>query len=177
VLVGVGSLPGPSHAAEGVRFGPHDLRSVFHVEKSENQNQVHYGVRLDADCRPVGKTPVFAYWRRLKKGARVDEPLVGAGVRVYGASGEQTVQAAAPGSTAGSHIGMYVKALKRVPIDVHVFKTQNGCQATPTVTLKKERAKLLHAFLQLGRFGLTVKYVDVVGLKERDGQRVTEQFN
>src|ERR1700709_410946 len=92
----VGAPPQVS-AGDPVTFGPHDVHSVFHVEKSENQNQVHYGVRLDAACHPQGNSPVFAYWRRLKKDVRVDEPLVGAGTRVYGASNEQTVQVTANG--------------------------------------------------------------------------------
>ena len=162
-----------SHAdGDGPSFGPHDVHSVFHVEKSENQNQVHYGIRLDAECRPLGKTPVFAYWKRLKKGVRVDEPLVGAGVRLYGASDAQTVLV----SASGGHVEMYVKALKRLSVDIRVLKTKDGCRATPSVMLSGERAVLLHAYLQLGRFGLTVKYVDVVGTRERDGKAVTEQF-
>lgn len=164
--------PVAGSAADGVTFGPYDVHSVFHVEKSENQNQVHYGLRLDANCRPLGKSPVFAYWKRLKKGVRVDEPLVGAGVRVYGASDSQTVLI----SATGGHVEMYVKALKRLSVDIRVQKAKEGCQATPTVMLHGERAKLDHAFLQLGRFGLTVKYVDVVGIKEKGGQSVTEQF-
>jgi len=155
-----------------VTFGPNDVHSAFHVEKSENKNEVHYAVRVDAGCHPLGKTPVFAYWRRLRKGTRVDEPLTGPGVRVYGASGDQSVNL----TPTGGRVTMYVRALKRVSIDIRVDKTKNGCVAVPTVTLKKERARLSHAFLQLGRFGLTVKYVDVVGTRERDGAKVTEQF-
>lgn len=162
-----------SHAgADEPTFGPYDVRSVFHVEKSENQNQVHYGIRLDAACRPLGKTPVFAYWKRLKQGVRVDEPLVGAGVRVYGPSDTQTVLI----SSTGGHVEMYVKALKRLPVDIRVTKTNDGCRAIPSVMLSGERVVLLHAYLQLGRFGLTVKYIDVVGTRAKDGKAVKEQF-
>lgn len=159
-------------AAEAVSFGPHDVHSAFHVEKSENKNEVHYAVRVDAACRPQGKTPVFAYWRRLKKGLRVDEPLTGPGVRVYGASSEQTVTA----SPTGGRVKMYVKALKQLPVDIQVDKSKAGCVAVPHVKLKGEQSRLSYAFLQLGRFGLTVKYVDVWGVRERDNLKVTEQF-
>jgi hypothetical protein len=163
---------GVAAAADAVSFGPYDVHSAFHVEKSENRNQVHYAIRVDAGCHPQGKAPVFAYWRRLKKGVRVDEPLTGPGVRVYGASNDQTVSS----SPAGGRVIMYVKALKRVSIDIRVEKTKSGCVAVPMVTLRAERARLSHAFLQLGRFGLSVKYVDVFGTRERDGAQVTEQF-
>ncbi|MDB4976396.1 MAG: hypothetical protein JWN48_4737 [Myxococcaceae bacterium] len=153
-------------------FGPNDVHSAFHVEKSENRNQVHYGIRLDAACRPQGKAPVFAYWMRLKKDVWDEDPLIGAAVRVYGASTDQTVQVAAT----GGHVDMYVKALKRVPVSIAITKGKDGCIATPTVVLNGERVKLVRAFLQLGRFGITVKYVDVYGTREKDGHTVTQQF-
>lgn len=50
--------------AASVDLRDHDVRSVFHVEKSQNRNQVHYGVHLSpcsrrsACCRlsPFGST-------------------------------------------------------------------------------------------------------------------------
>jgi len=158
--------------ADGVSFGPHDVHSVFHVEKSENQNQVHYGVRVDAACRPADKDPVFAYWRRLKKGARVDEPLVGAGIKVYGTSTGQKVQA----GEHGGQVEMFVRALKKLPIQVLIEKTASGCKAVAYATVSGDRARLSHAFVQLRSLGLGVRHVDVFGLRERDGARVTQQF-
>ena len=173
VLLAVLAPLAPERAAAGtMSFGPHDVRSVFHVAKSENQNQVHYAIRLDASCRPVGKQPVFGYWRRLKRGARVDEPLVSPGTRVYGASDQQQVETFA----SGGRVRMFVKALQRVRIDIRVEKTPSGCKATPTTTLKGEVARLSHAYLQLGTFALRVKYVDVFGQRVSDGRKVTERF-
>ena len=160
-------------AASSVAFGPNDVRSVFHVRKSENQNQVHYGLRLDSACRPVGAQPVFGYWRRLKRGVRVDEPLVGAAVRVYGPSDKQEV-AERDGS---SRVQMYVKALERLPIEIDVSKSASGCRAIATTRLRGVRARLSHAFLQLGALGLRVKYVDVYGERVSDGAKLTERFH
>lgn len=162
----------PVEGAESVEFGPHDVHSVFHVEKSENQNQVHYGVHVDAACRPNGKNPVFAYWRRLRRGERFDEPLNGPGTRVYGASTDQKVEPAAQGGL----VEMYVRALKRVPIHVRVDKGKDGCSAIATATIEGENARLSHAFVQLRSMGFGVRYVEVVGLRERDGARVSQQF-
>ena len=173
-LLGAAWLGAPSlgAAADAVRFGPHDVRSAFFVAKSENKNEVHYAVRVDAACRPQGTEPVFGYWRRLKQGVRVDEPLTGAGVRVYGASNEQTVTV----TPTGGRVGMYVKALKELPVDIRIDRGKAGCTAVPRVRLKGEPVRLSHAFLQLGLFGISVKYVDVWGVRERDGVKVTQQF-
>lgn len=160
-------------AAGRVAFGPHDVRSVFYVAKSQNQNQVHYGVHLDGACRPVGKRPVFAYWRRLRDGRRVDGPLEGAGLRVYGASDDQTVTT----SKEGGRVSMYVKALKQVRIDIATKKGAEGCEATATTTIQGQPAKLSHAYLQLGLLALRVKYVDVVGHRLADGKRVSQRFD
>lgn len=174
VLLALLALLAPERAAAGtMRFGPHDLRSVFHVAKSENQNQVHYAIRLDASCRPVGQQPVFGYWRRLKGGVRVDEPLVSPGTRVYGASDKQEVERVA----SGGRVRTFVKALQRVRIDIRVEKTAAGCKATPTTTLRGELVRLSHAYLQLGTFALRVKHVDVFGYRVKDGRQVTERFH
>jgi hypothetical protein len=181
-LLGVGSLllvlaclsPFTRTAAAGevVSFGAYDVRSMFYVAKSENQNQVHYAIRLDADCKPLKKQPVFAYWKRLRKGVRYDEPLLPPGTRLYGASDDQQVQLA----KLGGQVKMYVKALKRLPIDISVAKVNGTCKATSIVTIKGEPAQLRYAYLQLGRLGLTVKYVDVIGYRLRDGAKVVQQF-
>lgn len=166
------ALPRMARADDPVQFGPHDVRSVFYVSKSENQNQVHYAIRLDAACRPVSEVPVFAYWRRLRSGVRVDEPLVGVGRRLYGASDEQEVHL----GTAGGLVRMYVKAIKRVRIDIRIEKTAEGCKATPFTPIHGEPARLSYAFLQLSRFGLGVKYVELVGTRIRDNVDVSEQL-
>jgi hypothetical protein len=158
-------------ADEAVPFGPHDVHSAFFVSKSENQNQVHYGVRLDAQCRPQSK-PVFGYWRRLRNGQRVDAPLTGPGRHLYGASDEQQVTA----TEYGGIVRMFVKAAKQVRITIRVEKTEGGCKATATTNIKGAPAKLDHAFLQLSRFGLSVKYVELVGTRLSDGAEVKEQI-
>jgi Domain of unknown function (DUF4833) len=164
----------PAAAADPLTFGKHDVRSMFYVAKSENQNQVHYAMHVDAECKPQKKDPVFAYWRRLRKGVRYDEPLLPPGTRLYGASEGQTV---VPGASSGGHVKMFVKALKRVPIDIEVAKVNGVCKATSLVTLKGQRAHLSYAYLQLGRMGLTVKYVDVIGYRVNGGAKVVQQFN
>ena len=158
-------------AGDVVSFGPHDVRSAFYVSKSENQNQVHYGVRVDSECRPQ-KKPVFGYWRRLRGGERVDAPLVGPGRHLYGASDEQQVSVSEHGGT----VRMFVKAAKQVRITIQLEKGEGGCKATATTNIKGTPARLAYAFLQLTRFGLGVKYVELVGKRVSDGAEVREQI-
>jgi hypothetical protein len=166
-------LPAGPADAQAVRFGPNDLRSTFHVAKSENQNQVHYAVRLDAECRPVGKRPVFAYWQRLRSGKRVDGELDGLGSTVYGASDDQKVAL----KPSGGNIQMHVKALKKVRITIELEKVAQGCKGVAYTTILGQRARLSHAFLQLGALGVLPKYVDVVGFRVSDGKRIAERHD
>lgn len=172
LALGVALVGRTQAQAQAVPFGAYDVHSAFYVAKSENQNQVHYGVRLDAQCRPLQDAPVFAYWRRLRAETRVDEPLEGMGVYVYGASDEQEVRTTATGSI----IALHVKALKRVPIEIEVTRTDSGCTVVPYLTLQGERARLSYAFVQLGPWGLRPRYVEVVASRERDGAEIRERF-
>ena len=45
-----------------------DPDSVIYLTKNTNRNQVHYGVHVDAQCRPLARKPVYAYWRMLEEG-------------------------------------------------------------------------------------------------------------
>ena len=47
-------------------WGPHDIQTVFFFSKSDDKNRVDYGLRLDANCRPVGEEPLFPYWREFE---------------------------------------------------------------------------------------------------------------
>lgn len=154
-------------------FGPHDVESAFYVSKSENHNQVHYAVRLDAACHPDGARPVFGYWRRIRQGVRVDGPLDGLGTRYYGASDVQQVARTPEGGT----VRMHVKALARLPIVITIVKREGRCVARATTTIAKGDALLHHAHLQLGRFGLTVRYIDLFGTRLSDGSAVKERID
>jgi hypothetical protein len=54
--------------ASGVAVATRAVQSIFFIAKSENKNQVHYGIRLDEACSPAGDSPMFAYWRMLERG-------------------------------------------------------------------------------------------------------------
>lgn len=76
VLSGTWSSHDAARAQGTITFAASDVRSMFHISKSQNQNEVHYGLRLNAACIPVGESPVFAYWRELEEGPdRISELL------------------------------------------------------------------------------------------------------
>ena len=89
-----------------------DVESVFYVAKSENKNQVHYGIALDAWCAPVGDTPVFVYWRMREVGPSVTESLLPREVPAYGLA-EQRVLDRSPD---GGRVTIALRALPSRPI-------------------------------------------------------------
>jgi hypothetical protein len=58
---------------------------------------------------------------------------------------------------------------------IEVQKSTRGCQAVAYTSILGQRARLSHAFIQLGMLGVLPKYVDVVGYRVSDGQRVAER--
>jgi Domain of unknown function (DUF4833) len=39
-----------------------EVKSIFYISKSENSNQVHYGIKLNQNCLPANNKPVYPYW-------------------------------------------------------------------------------------------------------------------
>lgn len=166
------ALPYGASADDSVRLGAHDVATVFYIAKSENNVQVHYGVRLDEACRPVGSSPVFAYWSRQRAAGRQAARLDGMARRLYGVSEKQNVQV----KSTGGRVQMHVRALERVAVDIEIEKTPSGCAAVPTTKIGAERAQLESAFLKIGRFGMSVDYVDVIGSRLANGARVVQRI-
>jgi hypothetical protein len=158
--------------ADELSFGPHDVRSVFYVSKSENYNQVHYALRLDASCRPRSNRPVWAYWKRVKEGRRWDAPLSRPARHVYGVGDEQRVRR----SESGGQVQVYVRALEQLRIEIDVrSKGTVGCEAGATTTIAGKRARLSHAYLKIRPLRPRPEYVEVIGY--RDGRRVRERYH
>jgi hypothetical protein len=108
----------------------HPLDSIFFIARSENRNQVHYGIHVDENCRPMGSTPVYAYWRMFEKGPTATEQLLGLEEPVYGLAEEQPVSA----TTDGFRVRVQLRSTPERPIDVLVFRSENGRCATRALT-------------------------------------------
>jgi hypothetical protein len=146
-----------------------DVPSVFFVAKSENKNQVHYGLHLDSRCVPVGDRPVFAYWRMLEHGPAAIEPLLPLEMRAYGIAGETVLER---GET-GGRVRVTLAALPDRPIDVEAHQEARGCVATATTTLAGARASLGSVYVRL-RWPFGVDSLTLTGRAAPDGHVVRE---
>jgi len=135
---------GPVPALAQVEFGPHDVRTVFFIAKSQNRNRVDYALSLDAECRPKGAAPVRPYWRLFEEGGRL-EPLARHERRAYGIA-SQRVRA----TRGGYVVELRLRALPERPIEVHAVKDSSGrCRAGAITPIRGQRAELHSIFVQL----------------------------
>jgi hypothetical protein len=148
-----------------------DVASVVLVDKSENRNQVHYGIHLDSHCAPAGDSPVFAYWRMLEHGPGATEPLLAREERAYGLA-SQSVLARGPEG------GSVRVTLFAVPSRVLLFETKadtTGCSASAVTTVGGVPAILSSVFVQL-RWPFGVASLTLLGRRLDDGRPVREKL-
>ena len=107
--------------------GPRDVGSVFFVAKSENRNQVHYGIHVDASCAPVGAAPVFAYWRMIEHGPLATEPLLSREIPAYGLAEQRILDR---GDAAG-RVTVRLRALEDRAIEITTASRGGVCEAEP----------------------------------------------
>jgi len=150
--------------------GELDVPSVFFVAKSENRNQVHYGVHLDASCAPVGDAPVYAYWRVFERGPAATEPLLPREIRAYGFAGERVIARDGQGGT----VVVTLAALPARPIVVETRASGGACVATATMAIGGVAAVLGSVFLQL-RWPFGVDSLTLTGRSQADGRVVRER--
>jgi Domain of unknown function (DUF4833) len=170
------SVVTPAVAAGALLAGPvqgdpegRDVASVFHVAKSENRNQVHYGVHLDASCAPVGPEPVFAYWRMLEHGPSATEPLLPREVGAYGLSEQRVLDR----SNDGGRLSLRLRALPARTVVVQTARRGEGCVATATAVIGGVQANLDSVFVQL-KWPFGVAHLVLSGHALADGRPVRE---
>jgi hypothetical protein len=135
----------------------HSVRSVFFIAKSENKNQVHYGIRLDETCAPVGDAPVFVYWRMLERGPFETEPLLAREAPAYG-----FVQTTVLRDRRGGRVMVTLNALPKRPIAIESAPAGAACAATAKTTISGTPAFLTSVYVQL-RWPLGVEYIMLWG--------------
>jgi hypothetical protein len=144
--------------ASAVDFGEHDIRSVFRIEKSQNRNQVHYGVHLSEACVPLTDAPVYAYWRELEKGPNVVLPLLAIEHNAYGID-VQRVQARVV--TAG-RVMIRLRALPSRDVAIESYRDEmRMCQARAITSIDGQKAVLDSVFAQVGM--LSVDWIRLQG--------------
>jgi len=149
-----------------------DVRSVFFIAKSENANQVHYGVRLDEACAPVAPSPVFAYWRMLERGPLATEPLLSREIRAYGFA-EQRVVAR---DEHGGRARVTLNALPSRPIFIDSSGSAGSCVAGATTSIDGVQAALTSVFAQL-RWPFGVDYLMLRGHALAGGRALQEKLD
>ncbi len=142
--------------------------SAFFISRSENRNQVHYGVRVGEDCRPQGSSPVHAYWRMLEKGATETEPLLGIEGPAYGLADTQEVVS----SPAGWRIRIRLRAYSERAIEIAVARESGVCTTRVWVMLNGALCQLDHIYVRT-QWPIGVDYFRLSGVTS-DGRAVNE---
>jgi hypothetical protein len=142
---------------------PHDLRSVFFIARSTNRNQVHYGLRVDGGCNPLGTEPVYGYWRMLEKQGEV-EPILAMEMPAYGLRDAQLVEPRGTGKT----IRVRLRAFPDRAVFVTVTKAESGCSAVATTTIDGAEARLSFVYVKL-KWPFGIDYVLLRGTSLEGG--------
>jgi hypothetical protein len=158
----------PVGAEEIANAGGRDVASVFFVARNTNRNQVHYGIHLDAACRPVGPVPVYGYWRMLERGGEI-EPILGIELPAYGLREEQQIKR--QGDT--TSIRVQLRALPERPVTIFVTATPSGCEAFATTSIAGMEAKLSFVYVKV-KWPFGVDHVLLRGRDREGGRRVEE---
>jgi hypothetical protein len=147
------------------------VHAIFHIAKSENKNQVHYGARVDEACRPLGNQPIYAYWRMRELGPTQTEGLLDREQPAYGIRAQQVLRR----SPRGGRIRLQLRAWPDRPLEIEVLPSRTGCAARAYSEIQHQPAVLQSIYIQLG-FLFSVRYAEVRGVSIADGRALTERL-
>lgn len=148
------------------------VQSLFYIAKSENKNQVHYAVVVDAACRPKGAHPVYGYWRELEKGPGVVSRLLDHEQRAYGVSEPRYIRQ----TSTGGQIRIALRGFPERPLIIETFRAGTGCGARTYVAIRGQSALLTSIYVDLG-FLFSINYAMLQGVRVADGARVQEKIH
>ena len=123
-----------------------NLNSVFLISKSDNRNQVHYGVKTNPDCSLKTSQPVYPYW--ILASGRV-EGLERFEVPAFGIANQ---------SVSANKVVIEINSLKtrKIPkaITIQSTRTANkGCQISAYTTINGNKTRLTQIHIDLTRNG------------------------
>lgn len=162
----------PNTSGASVRLPVAPVGSIFHIEKSENKNQVHYAVQVDEACRPRTAQPVYGYWRDLEQGPKAVSELLEHEQPAYGLRAPRLVQR----NDSGGIIRVTLRAFPDRPLSIELFRTTTGCGARTLVTIQGQPAVLSAIYVDIG-FLFSVNYALLRGTRVSDGQAVQEKIH
>lgn len=170
VVVAAGALLAPRGWALEGQDDAWSVTTVFFVAKSENRNQVHYGIHLDDTCAPIGDTPVYAYWQMLEHGPSSFEPLLPRERRAYGIAEQRVLE-----RTRGpARTRVVLEALRSRPMVVESYSDGKHCVARAVLPMAGTPAVLGDVFVQL-RWPFGVAYLTLAAHSLKDGTLVRER--
>lgn len=141
------------------------INSIFFITKSDNGNQVHYGVKTNPDCSLKTAKPVYPYWK-LESGRL--EGLLSIEVPAFGIASQ---------SVSGQEVVIELNGFKgrRIskPITIKSTKLKNQtCQISAFTKINGEATQLQQVHIDLTRqgfFGLggTVHSITFYGAEQQ----------
>ena len=156
-----------------LKFGPHDIETLFFISKSDDHNRVDYGLRLDPSCQPVGDAPVFPYWREFEGAPPVrTHSLKFFEHAAYGVAGLKSVRLAEK----SAEISLRLRALARQLVISTGLGPDGRCQAVVRTSIDGvEGAELVSAYVKL-KGVLSVDYVEIYGRHPVSGADLSERI-
>lgn len=143
--------------------------SLFHIDKSENRNQVHYAAHVDDACRPLGGHPIYGYWRELERGPSIVSALLERERPAYGLAEPRRIER----WPAGGRVQLSLRALPARPVTIELFRAGASCAARAFVAIQKQVAMLTSVYVDMGPL-FSVDRVVVRGLRLVDGAAIAE---
>ncbi len=171
LVLSVCGVGGSEAQAAPPRFGDTDVPSVFFIGKSDDRNQVHYGIHLDKNCRPVGASPIFIYWKQIERGPNEVSDLSFLDQTVYGIRSQKVDPGA---GTETGRVSFALEAAQRRGITFVAKKEGEQCSARALSRLNGSAARLERIFVKLASFW-RVDYLDLVGTEEASGKQIVER--
>jgi hypothetical protein len=147
------------------------IQSVLHIAKSENKNQVHYGVHVDSACRPQGETPVYGYWRNLEDGPSATSALLQHEQSAYGLTAQRMLSRDAT----GGRVLVAIRGFPERPLTFVTYREGSQCRAYALAKMQGQWTALESIYVQLG-FLYTIDYVSLRGVSLVDASAVVERL-
>jgi hypothetical protein len=145
------------------------LDSVIFLTKNTNNNQVHYGVNVDKQCRPTAKDSVYAYWRMLEEGPKERDKLMFWEQPGYGVRQPEEVNL---DNDSGS-LSLIIRGVPGHRIMLETFTTDSGCGARAFTSISGEEALLERIDINVSGWA-DVHKVEIHGVSVSSGLTVSE---
>ena len=145
------------------------LDSVIFLTKNTNNNQVHYGVNVDEQCRPTAKDSVYAYWRMLEEGPKERDRLMFWEQPGYGVRQPEKVNL----DTDSGSLALVIRGVPDHKIRLETFTSESGCSARAFTSISGEEALLERIDIHVSGWA-DVHKVEIHGISVSSGLAVSE---